>query len=79
MKHREIELERQLIELRKAAVEIILEMAHGIASTHEAREELAEGFEEAASVGMSEKQRLARLVAAALRRDPTSGACARTI
>ncbi|WP_226562181.1 hypothetical protein [Salipiger thiooxidans] len=68
MNHREIELERQLVELRKAAVEIMLEMAHGIASTPAAREELAQGFEEAAGVGISEKQRLARLVAAALRR-----------
>ncbi len=67
MTPRELELERQLIEVRKAAVEIILEMAHGIASTPEAREDLAQGFEGAAGVGMSEKRRLARLVAAALR------------
>lgn len=45
----------------------MLEMAHGIANTPDAREELAKSFEEAAGIEAGEKQRLVRLVAAALR------------
>ncbi|NVK20756.1 MAG: hypothetical protein HWE30_18895 [Methylocystaceae bacterium] len=67
MTHRELELERQLIEVRKAAIEIILEMSDGIDGTAEAREELAQGLEETLGVGTGEKQRLAQLVAGALR------------
>lgn len=42
-------------------------MSCGIAGTAEAREELAQGFEESLGVSTGEKQRLAQLVAATLR------------
>ncbi|NDV52134.1 hypothetical protein [Salipiger sp. PrR003] len=67
MTPREFELERQLIEVRKAAVEMLVGMARGAASTHAGREDIAKSFDEVAKSGSGEAQRLARLVAAALR------------
>ncbi|MEW2911440.1 hypothetical protein [Leisingera sp. JC11] len=61
------ELEQQLTEARRAAVAIILGITDAIATTPEGREELAQGFDEAAGQGSKEMRALSRLVATALR------------
>lgn len=62
-----IELERELIETRNAAVTMILGMAKGISSTQASCDELAAGFEDAAKEADGPTRRLATLVALALR------------
>lgn len=63
-----LELERELIATRNAAVALILGMAGAIVRTPQGREELAVTFDEAAKDGDSATERLSKLVAAALRR-----------
>lgn len=61
-----IDLERELIETRRAAVSIIVGMAE--TRSAEGRIELATNLESAAGKCGAEKARLSRLVAEALRR-----------
>lgn len=63
------QLEQNLFETTRAAVSLMVGMAHAVAQTPAAREELAQGFEAGADLadGDPQAQRLARLVAAALR------------
>lgn len=61
------ELERQLLDVRKSAVSIIVTLADAMARTSDERDELVQTFEEAAEIETGEKKHLARLVAAALR------------
>lgn len=64
---RVIQLERQLIETRSAATNMIVAMSNALARTPDDRERLARSFDAAARDTGSETARLARLVAAALR------------
>lgn len=62
-----IELEREAVDTRNAAVSMILSMAEAIAPSPEGRAELAAGFREAAEAATDPATaRLARLVALAL-------------
>lgn len=63
-----ITLEYELADTRRAAVLMMLGMVEAIARTPEGREELAQGFDEAAEGADAETARLARLVAEAVRR-----------
>lgn len=63
-----IALERELADTRRAAVLMMLGMAEAIAQTPEGREELAQAFDAAATDDETVTARLARLVAAAIRR-----------
>lgn len=67
-KDRIIALERELDDTRLAAVRLILGMCRAIATTPEGREERARSFEEAAAQADPLMARMARLVAAELRR-----------
>jgi len=62
-----IAVEYELLETRKAAVEMILDMVTGEIGTQHGRARLAARFEEAAFGAAPAKARLSRLVAAALR------------
>lgn len=65
-----IALEQQLIDCRRAAVSLMLDMARTIAKRPEAREELARGLDDAAAACADpETIRLARLMAQVLRRE----------
>lgn len=61
------DLERQLLDVRKSAVSMIVGMSEAVAQSPEGRDELARTFEEAAQTEAGETGHLARLVAAALR------------
>lgn len=63
-----IALERELVATRSAAVRMISGMLKGLATDPAAREEIAGSLEADASGEDAEMQRLARLVAAALRK-----------
>ena len=65
---RVLELERELIATRNAAVALILGMAGAIVRSPQGRVELAVTFDEAAKDGDPATERLSKLVAAALRR-----------
>jgi hypothetical protein len=61
-------LEKQVVEIRTAAVSMILGMAEAVTNGPAAREGLAQGFDQAAAEHDGEARRLAELVAEALRR-----------
>ena len=65
--YRLIQLERELIETRNAAVAMVVGMAKGITSSPEGREELAASFDAVAAEADQVTRRLATLVALALR------------
>lgn len=64
-----IALERELDDTRLAAVRLILGIVRTIATTPEGRQEMARGFDEAAAEADPLMARMARLVAAELRRE----------
>lgn len=64
-----IALERELDDTRLAAVRLILGIVRAIATTPVGRQEMARGFEEAAAEADPLMARMARLVAAELRRE----------
>ena len=64
-----IALERELDDTRLAAVRLILGIVRTIATTPVGRQEMARGFDEAASEADPLMARMARLVAAELRRE----------
>jgi len=68
-KERIISLERELDDTRLAAARMIIEMCRAIATTPEDREARARGFDEAAAQADPVMARMARLVAAELRRE----------
>ena len=61
-------LEEQVIEVRHAAVSMVMGMAEAVTNGQNAREDLARGFDEAAAQSEGETRRLAEMVAEALRR-----------
>ncbi|MEQ8898523.1 MAG: hypothetical protein RID23_15660 [Roseovarius sp.] len=61
-------LEDQVIEVRQAAVSMVMGMAEAVTNGPNAREDLARGFDEAATQSEGETRRLAEMVAEALRR-----------
>lgn len=65
---RVIALEREMEDTRRAAVMLILGIVEAVATTPDGREDLAQGFDEVAGEADHVTARLARLVAAAIRR-----------
>ncbi|MEQ9176868.1 hypothetical protein [Roseovarius sp.] len=61
-------LEDQVMEVRHAAVAMVMGMAEAVTNGPNAREDLARGFDQAATQSDGETRRLAELVAEALRR-----------
>ena len=60
-------LEDQVIEVRQAAVSMVMGMAEAVTNDQSAREDLARGFDQAAAQSEGETRRLAELVAEAQR------------
>lgn len=65
-------LEEQVIEVRRAAVSMVMGMAEAVTNGPNARHDLARGFDQAAAQSEGEARRLAELVAEALRRNDST-------